>query len=363
MEKTSRHGYLLLADLAGYTAFLAGVERDHALSIVAELLETIAQELRTGLTLAGVEGDAIFAYGLESDFDIAKRGEWFLEMLEVAYSAFRDRVETIRRRTTCPCQACQTVDSLDLRFLAHHGEFVAHTINGHWDFMGLDVRLVRERVLKAAAGAVRGCVVFTAPCLEHMQLRPAGLQEQALVFEPLGSLTAYTLDLQARYAEWAAARRVCLAPAEAHGAMQFDFSVSAPELWEWLNDLARRSRWMAGRRWRALDRPGGRTATGARNHCDHRGGVVEETIRDWRPFDYYTTEYAMPGRRLAMLVTYQLQPLVEGGTRLHTRLRFLAPLPKSWLALAFRLAARPLLRSDYERLDRLIATAAAPGPA
>ncbi len=40
MEKTTQYGYLVLADISGYTSYLAGVELDHAHEILTDLLET-----------------------------------------------------------------------------------------------------------------------------------------------------------------------------------------------------------------------------------------------------------------------------------------------------------------------------------
>jgi len=37
---TTQHGYLILAEISGYTAYLAGVELDHAHDILTDLLES-----------------------------------------------------------------------------------------------------------------------------------------------------------------------------------------------------------------------------------------------------------------------------------------------------------------------------------
>ena len=45
-DQTMQHGYLVLADISGYTAYLAGVELDHAHEILSDLLETIVEVYR-----------------------------------------------------------------------------------------------------------------------------------------------------------------------------------------------------------------------------------------------------------------------------------------------------------------------------
>ena len=38
-----KHGYLLLADISGYTSFLTQTELDHSQEILTDLLETVDQ--------------------------------------------------------------------------------------------------------------------------------------------------------------------------------------------------------------------------------------------------------------------------------------------------------------------------------
>ena len=54
-------GYLVLADISGYTGYLAECELDHAHGILAELLREVVGGLTPPLTLAAIEGDAVFA--------------------------------------------------------------------------------------------------------------------------------------------------------------------------------------------------------------------------------------------------------------------------------------------------------------
>jgi hypothetical protein len=65
-------GYLILADVPGYTGFLAGMEVEHASGILTELIQEMLDGLTPPLELGGVEGDAVFAHGGEG---IVTRGE------------------------------------------------------------------------------------------------------------------------------------------------------------------------------------------------------------------------------------------------------------------------------------------------
>ena len=53
---------LVIADISGYTGYLAGVELDHAQDILADLIDTIVGALRPPFQLSKLEGDAAFVY-------------------------------------------------------------------------------------------------------------------------------------------------------------------------------------------------------------------------------------------------------------------------------------------------------------
>jgi hypothetical protein len=57
-----RTGYLVLADISGYTAFLAGTELDHANAIVRELTTVVRERLSPPMRFVKLEGDAVFCY-------------------------------------------------------------------------------------------------------------------------------------------------------------------------------------------------------------------------------------------------------------------------------------------------------------
>jgi hypothetical protein len=138
---------------------------------------------------------------------------------------------------------------------------------------------------------------------------------------------------------------------EAHATLSFDFDAPATVVWEWLNDPRRRNQADPKVTWSAAKRAGGRTGSGATNHCAHGNGELScESILDWRPFEYVTTLDWQPYRyftvrmeqsSLSMLATYQLQPLPDGaGTRLFfraifkqsTRLMAVAAGAQSWIS-------------------------------
>ncbi len=59
----------LIADISGYTSYLAGVELDHAQDIIADLMDTVVKSLRPGFKIAKFEGDAVFLFAVGDKFD------------------------------------------------------------------------------------------------------------------------------------------------------------------------------------------------------------------------------------------------------------------------------------------------------
>jgi hypothetical protein len=73
MNETTQHGYLLLADISGYTSFVAATELDHSHEILSDLLETICMQIEKLLTIHKLEGDAVFALLPKPKLGVAKR--------------------------------------------------------------------------------------------------------------------------------------------------------------------------------------------------------------------------------------------------------------------------------------------------
>jgi hypothetical protein len=77
-DPAPRRGYLLLADISGYTAFLTGTELEHAQAIIRELTKLIRQRLTPPMRFVKLEGDAVFCYAGCETF---ANGERFIESI------------------------------------------------------------------------------------------------------------------------------------------------------------------------------------------------------------------------------------------------------------------------------------------
>jgi len=200
MERKTQTGYLVLADISGYTSFVAKTEIEHADFALSVLLEAIVEKLSSLLTISKLEGDAVFAYVEESKLP---SGKSLLELVDNTYLAFRDRAEDLHSKATCPCRACRTVPTLDLKFMVHHGDFIIQQVAGIRDLMGTDVNLI-HRLLKnhvAESTGWKGYALFTNQGLESMQTDKASFVQQAESYEHLGDVETYVMDLHVRYEE------------------------------------------------------------------------------------------------------------------------------------------------------------------
>jgi hypothetical protein len=197
LPKTQK-GYLVLADISGYTFFLANTELEHAHVALSYLLEAIVEQMGSALTISKLEGDAVFAYVEESQLP---KGESLLEMIDQTYLAFRDKAISLHKGTTCDCKACRDLPTLDLKFMVHHGDFIIQQIAGIKDLLGSDVNLV-HRLLKngvAESTGWRGYALFTLQGLERIQADKQAFIQQSESYEHLGQVETYIMDMHPRY--------------------------------------------------------------------------------------------------------------------------------------------------------------------
>ncbi len=350
-------GYFVLADISGFTGYLAGVELDHANGVLRDLLELMVAHLVPPLRLASIERDAVFAYLPATRLG---RGETLLELIETTYRWFQAQQASIARRTTCGCKACQQIPGLDLNFVVHRGEYRLLHVAGRTEPLGQAADLVRSRALKPPREqAAPGYALFTAASVADPALLGVSAERVAagsLNRAGSAALETYRLDLHARYQAAQAGRQAMVTVEAADGMVSREVAAAPAVVWDWLNDPERRSRWTAGRTWHAGDRPAGRTGPGARNHCDHGLGAAIETVLDWQPFEHFTVELVQRGGGPVVHETFVLEPLSDGArTRVRCLIQFQSPLPR-WLGRTLgRLGAGPMLKADLQRLARLIA--------
>lgn len=326
MSTITQHGYLVLADISGYTSFVAKTELEHSHEILSELLALLVEKFKSLLVISKLEGDAVFGYVDEAN---VKRGETLIEFMESMYVAFRDKQFSMKRATTCTCRACQNIPSLDLKFIAHHGDYIVQHIGDIRELVGSDVNLIHRLSKNHVSDATgwRAYIMLTEPCLDHLNLNIENTHIQTEEYEHLGNVKTYNLDLHTRYAEITDERRILIEEKDADVIYRIDFPTPPHVTWEWLQDPVRRNLWSPDVHWYAGDRPRGRAGKGASNHCAHGKSLSTEITLDWRPFEYSTAESFDNGKKV-FAETLRLESLPNGGTRLHDIMQMFLPLPR-----------------------------------
>ena len=353
MESSIQRGYLVLADISGYTSFMAGSELDHAQGILTNILTLVIQHLTPTLTLAEVEGDAVFVFVPHSKIT---RGEVLLELIESTYVAFRDRQKTMQRNATCTCRACQSIPALDLKFITHYGEYILQNVSGRDKPVGSSInlthRLLKNRVSEGTGW--RGYALFTRESLQNIGVWPNGMHDAAETYEHLGEIQTHSINLDTRYAELTEGLRAFLSKDEADVSVTHEFAAPSVLVWDWLNDPHKRNLWMKGSNWGMKERPSGRTGPGSQNHCTN--ARFTEHILDWRPFEYYTVYY-MKGL-IRILITGELKP-TDRGTEVLWNMRLEGKLPRWVLCPLCKLIATRMMKvkESFGIIDQLMADA------
>jgi hypothetical protein len=355
-DHRTRRGYLLLADISGYTAFLTGTELEHADAIVHELTTLIRDRLAPPMRFVKLEGDAVFCHADVSSFE---DGERLIELIESCYFAFSNRLVDMRRETTCRCAACASISALDLKFVVHHGTYVIDSEGDREDLTGPDVILV-HRLLKNTVGDEGGpkaYAFFTDSCLERM---PASfeLPEHSESYESFGRTTGGVHDLERVAAEMREARRLYVGSEDADLEVSFgEHPYSPAVLWQYFVDPDKRLRWQPLQTAiRNQPNSQGRIGAGASSHCAHGvGGDALREYLDWRPYSYFTNRFTPLGRGPLLFPCVETFEFVatDAGTAVRYRLQLsdCGPITR----LRFRLT-RPVGRRVLARSANTLAT-------
>ena len=148
-------GTLLLADISGYTGFMAGVEKEHgvdfsagipaAYSVVGGLLDAVVEGVEPDFGLVKLEGDAVFAAAPAARLD--GQGDRVLDKVGAMYRAFIDARTRAIPSNDHICTACPAVAHLDLKVVLHLGPSVRQAVGSGSDLLGPAVT-VAHRLLK-----------------------------------------------------------------------------------------------------------------------------------------------------------------------------------------------------------------------
>ena len=263
-----QEGALVLADISGYSKFIAQTEVDHSWSILHELLDTMVRTLQGKMDVSQVEGDAIlFISGLTTTEVI--------EAIERTFVAFHRRLRDMQAVTTCPCGACANINILKLKFVVHHGRFSRQRLGMVEQLHGTDV-IVAHRLLKNTVPSKEYILATDAVLARLPQEVCSQYTRHEEVFD-LGTIACGYREIAQLWVEAEAKERKRVEPEEA--LLVSDITVDAPlhlvyaamlkpkvmQRYLYADDVTE----IAGARGEALD---------AEFHCHHGGEMVSMRV-------------------------------------------------------------------------------------
>ena len=141
---SSQSGYFAIADISGYTGYLASTELEHARGILGEITDLLIREMRAPFRFVELEGDAVFVFAPSEAVVDAER---LVDIIETCYTSFRLLQEQMVSNTSCTCAACRAIKDLDLKCVVHFGEYASQQTPTGMKLLGPDVIMI-HRLLK-----------------------------------------------------------------------------------------------------------------------------------------------------------------------------------------------------------------------
>ena len=292
-------GYLLIADITGYTRFLKDSELEHARGILEQLFSALLAKLRSPFALSNIQGDAILAHAGASR---VSDGKHVLDVVESLYFAFAETLERMIQNTTCTCAACSNIRNLDLKLVVHHGAYIEQAIGGRKELGGPDVilihRLMKNSIVPTtgirayaaftdAAVAATGLAEFFADATRHVEKT-----------DEFGDVPLRVLNMQPAWEKQKSHRHVGIEPGDPQlfEEVAAHLQMTPDRCWHYLTTPELRGKFVDNVE--KLTRSGtdrGRPGVGVVDHCAHGDGsiLVFNTI-EWRPHEQVSYRLGLP---------------------------------------------------------------------
>jgi hypothetical protein len=289
-------GHMLIADISGYTGYLAASELDHAEEVLRSLMLLLIDRTLPPMRVSGLRGDAVFSYGITG---AGLGGQTLVEMIEDTYVAFRRALEQMVVNTTCQCNACANISTLDLKFLLHHGPFSISTIGGTDELVGSSVielfRLLKNGI--ADATGVSAYTAYTSEAVEALALDgfTDDLTRHTETYPDVDPITVWVQDM---HPVWERKREGSSFRIEADDVLlrvEDELPVPAGVVWDLLLQPQYRSIIYGVDRQEPHGREGGRISEGSVFTCYHgQNTVTTQTVLAMQPMHHIVTEDTTP---------------------------------------------------------------------
>ena len=312
----SQDGFMVISDITGYTAYLSESELEHAEDSLRSLLNLLLDLTKPPLVISRLEGDAVISYAPQGSF---LQGQTLVESIEGSYLAFRQARERMVLNTTCTCNACSNIPSLDLKFFVHYGTFMLQQLGSHLEMVGNDVNLIHRLTKNGVTEEIglRAYAMYTQAAVDALDIGEICecMTPQTEHYEHIGNVNTYVQDMHAVWTDRRDDVRSRVTPEDAVFTIDWDFPLEQALMWDYITKPEHRAVFMGSGSDKVTGRSDGRTGPGTTYHCAHGKSVSLQTVVDWQPFDGYTFQTAGSFKGSSLLFTVLLTS-IEGGTRI-----------------------------------------------
>lgn len=193
LSDVERDAIFFIADISGYTKFIFSNEKEaaHSQIIIRELITTILDEVRLPLNLIRIEGDAVFLYALKDNPEKSwdKLSKDLIFNMMTFFKVFTNKVSELTIHKICNCTACNNLEQLKLKIVAHSGRAAFYKVNEHQELTGKDPIIV-HRLLKNSIEADE-YILLTELAFEELRLPDGDVTEGEETYDDIGTIKTY----------------------------------------------------------------------------------------------------------------------------------------------------------------------------
>lgn len=242
----SAKSLLFIPDISGFTKFVQTTEAEHSQHVISELLEVLIEANTQELSLAEVEGDALFFYKEEE----VPSQEKLLAQIETMFTAFYSHLKMLKKNRICPCAACATAPNLQLKIVAHCADLKFIEVRGNRKPFGPQV-IVAHRLLKNSVDSDNYALI-SQDLASHIEL-PLHYSSKVFqfktgkdIYDQKGVEYIYALIDQDNLSLSDFESKKVLLKDPPKMSMEKEFPVSAETLYEFVTNYTYRHYWVKG---------------------------------------------------------------------------------------------------------------------
>lgn len=282
-------GFIVMADITGYTMYLNESELDHAKDSLASILDVIVDGTTAPLVVSRLVGDAVISYAYDGQI---LNTQTLVDEIDDIYVAYRRALDQMVLNTSCTCNACANLGSLDLKFIVHHGEFSIQKMAGHEELIGAEVNVV-FRLSKNSVNEQLGItayIMYTDAAVSALRLHGFTEHLAAITEEvdDFGEMTLHIADVHPLWEKRKGESVIVVSGKDLWLSFTRDINAPVGVVWDHLTDPAHRARIFDSVPGGIEQGDDGRMSEGGAYVCAHGKYRVPHRIIEWIPLRQYT---------------------------------------------------------------------------